>query len=380
MKKKSLKTEYPLVAAEWHPTKNGTLKPEDVTAGSGKKVWWLCSRCGNEWEATVYNRSRGNGCPYCSGRRVIPGETDLQTLRPDIAAEWHPTLNKTLIPLDVSANSHQKVWWLCQKCKEEWLASPNSRSQGHGCPKCSLSRIKAGIRSFASEFPDLAAEWHPTLNNVLKPNKVGSSSRKNVWWLCRKCGSAWQTTPAKRSKGQGCPYCSGRRVIPGETDLQTLRPDIAAEWDRSKNKLRPTEVSVSSAEKVYWICPIGHSYEAAVFSRTRGTGCPYCSGKKVLPGFNDLATLFPRISAEWDKEKNGDLTPADVTAHSSKRVWWYCPNCGREWQTTVATRTGSGKDLGCKCSGKRKSGREKEVDEKKVRELFKPLENDECPD
>ena len=374
MEKKNLKTEYPQIAKERHPSKNGSLTADMVTPGSGKKVWWLCSQCGSEWEAAVYNRTRGNGCPYCSGRNVIQGRTDLQTLRPDLAAEWHPTLNRELTPQDVSPNSHKKIWWECSVCGNEWQSSPNSRSQGHGCPVCSQRKEKREFKSLAKTYPNVAAEWHPTLNNVISPKRISPSSRKKYWWLCKVCGGEWQASPAKRTKGTGCPFCSGRKVIPGKTDLQTLRPDIAKEWDQNKNKLQPSKVGANSAEKVFWICPKGHSYQAAVFSRTRGTGCPYCAGKKILQGFNDLATLFPGIASEWHPTKNGDLTAADVTAHSNKRVWWFCNKCGKEWQTTVSTRTYSGKDRGCQCRGSKKNYIDKVVDEKKIRELFKPKE------
>ena len=65
----NLLNNYPEVAAQWHPTKNGDKKPEDFTPGSGKKAWWECGR-GHEWEATINNRTKGNGCPYCSGRKA----------------------------------------------------------------------------------------------------------------------------------------------------------------------------------------------------------------------------------------------------------------------------------------------------------------------
>lgn len=114
-----LATKRPDLAAEWHPTKNGDLKPEDVTYGSGKKVWWLCS-CGHEWEAAINNRVKGNGCPYCSNRILMKGLNDLASVRPDLAAEWHPTKNGGLKPEDVTAGSSKKVWWKCKVCGHSW--------------------------------------------------------------------------------------------------------------------------------------------------------------------------------------------------------------------------------------------------------------------
>jgi hypothetical protein len=60
----------PSLAKEWHPTKNGTLTPQDVAPKSHKRVWWICEK-GHEWESAVAIRSRSRGCPYCVGRRIL---------------------------------------------------------------------------------------------------------------------------------------------------------------------------------------------------------------------------------------------------------------------------------------------------------------------
>lgn len=125
----------PKLAQEWHPTLNGVLKPTDVGPYSNKQVWWCCSG-GHEWKALVSNRSKGNGCPYCSGKRIIPGKTDLATLRPDLAAEWHPTRNGALNPTEISVHSNKNVYWRCKK-GHEWQAAVGLRTRGHTCPYCS---------------------------------------------------------------------------------------------------------------------------------------------------------------------------------------------------------------------------------------------------
>ena len=68
VKSKSLYEANPQLAAEWHPTKNGDLTPSDVAPSAARKVWWQCAK-GHEWESTINNRSKGNGCPCCAGKR-----------------------------------------------------------------------------------------------------------------------------------------------------------------------------------------------------------------------------------------------------------------------------------------------------------------------
>ena len=78
----------PNLVKEWNFKKNAKLLPEHVTANSAKKVWWLCEK-GHEYQATIANRSKGNGCPYCAGKLVTTGENDLKTLCPSLAEEWN---------------------------------------------------------------------------------------------------------------------------------------------------------------------------------------------------------------------------------------------------------------------------------------------------
>ena len=200
-----------------------------------------------------------------------------------------------------------------------------------------MANVKCQSNILASINPDIAAEWHPTKNEDLTPQNVTASSRKKVWWR-GKCGHEWQAVVYSRTEGKGCPVCSGRTVLAGFNDLATKIPELASEWHPAKNeKLTPQMITPFSTRKVWWLGKCGHEWQASVYCRTEGTGCPICAGKTVLSGFNDLGTINPKLAADWHPTKNGDLTPQDVTAFSRKMVWWLC-SCGHEWQTSVAYR------------------------------------------
>ena len=189
--------------------------------------------------------------------------------------------------------------------------------------------------SLASVHPELIPEWSER-NLPLTPDKITFGSNKRVWWKGA-CGHEWETSVKARSKGEKCPICSGARVIEGINDLATLKPLLAQEWSE-KNKLKPTEISVASHKKIIWKCKHGHEWEASVKSRTiNGTGCPYCSHNKVLAGFNDLASQYPDIAAEWS-DRNLPLLPTMVTAFANSKAWWKCKDCGNEWHTLISTR------------------------------------------
>lgn len=342
--------------AQWHPEKNGALTPRDLSYGSKRKVWWRCRR-GHAWQAMVYARADGSGCPYCAGKAAVPGETDLASLYPAIAAQWHPRKNGALTPDAVLPGSHKKVWWVCGQ-GHEWRAAVKSRVSGCGCPVCTNRTIALGENDLAATHPQLAAQWHPTQNGALTPRDVVAGTRRKVWWLCER-GHAWQASVASRAGGSGCPICSGKRVLPGENDLASLFPAIAAQWHPALNGgLRADAVSPCSNRKVWWQCEKGHAYQAAVGSRTvSGSGCPYCAGKKVMAGFNDLATLEPRVAAQWHPTLNGALTPEMVTASSHRKVWWLCPD-GHIWKAVIYSRAGP-KKCGCPvCAGRTSASRQ----------------------
>jgi hypothetical protein len=141
--------------------------------------------------------------------------------------------------------------------------------------------------------------------------------------------------------------------------LEVKCTDILALWDYEKNEgISPGDVSLHTKKKVWWKCDKGHSWQALIFSRTRenGVGCPYCTGKKVLPGFNDLATLKPKVAEEWYEPLNEGLRPEDVTLGSNRKVWWQCRD-GHVWRAAIYSRTRK-KSAGCPvCTGKVKQNK-----------------------
>ena len=336
-----LATVNPELAAQWHPTENGDLLPQDVTENSNRKIWWQCDK-GHKWQTAVYHRSKGSGCPICSGHKVLLGYNDLATVNPKLAAEWNFTKNVDLTPSDVTCGSDKKAWWKCSK-GHEWDATIQSRNAGCGCPYCAGQKVLEGFNDLATVNPELASEWHPTLNGDLAPQNVVSGNNQKAWWM-GKCGHEWEAAIQSRHSGVGCPYCAGKKLLVGFNDLATRNPALAAEWHPTKNgELTPKDVMPGTNKKVWWICKNGHEWENSISVRNSGNGCPFCTNQRVLPGYNDLATLNPKLALEWHPTKNGDLTPSDFVAGSNKKAWWICSK-GHEWEAVISRRN---KGAGC---------------------------------
>lgn len=193
---------------------------------------------------------------------------------------------------------------------------------------------------------ELLAEWDCEKNYPLTPKDVSAKSGKKAWWK-DSLGHSWNAQIASRSAGNGCPYCSNQKILYGFNDLKTIKPELAGEWDYSKNvDISPSEVAACSNKVVWWKCTKGHKWQSSINNRSkRGDGCPFCSGKRVLKGFNDLQTINPEVASQWNYKRNVGLSPSDLTVNSGKKVWWICDK-GHEWQAVVDSRAGKRK-TGC---------------------------------
>ena len=272
----------PKLALEWHPTKNNDLTPADVTEFSGNKVWWKCDKGDDhEWTQSVSNRTKGSGCPVCSGYKLVESNS-LSVINPKLAKEWHSNRNGDFTAKDTIAGSKKKVWWKCDKGDDhEWEATIDQRIRGRGCPICrGLKVVKSN--SLATLNPKLANEWHPTKNGDLNPSNVPIKTVRKVWWKCDKgFDHEWVASISNRSNGVNCPICSGHEVVKSNS-LATLNPKLALEWHPTKNNdLTPNDVTEYSGKKVWWKCNkgTGHEWNTYIGNRSgsRMDGCPFCT-------------------------------------------------------------------------------------------------------
>jgi len=273
----------PDLALQWHPEKNGDLRPSDISVKSTKKIWWVCENDATHvWPAAVISRSR-HGCPICINRSVV-NERSLATVQPDIAAEFHPTKNGDLTASQLAPSSYKKVWWQCPKDpSHEWFTSCAKRtSHRTGCPHCCSLKYPRGTL-MKDVAPHLVAEFHPTLNPLdINTDTISYGSQKIVWWRCSADPlHVWPARISGRVRGMRCPYCS--KKLPSATNnLETIFPNIAAEWHHKKNKdVLPSMVPPSSIRKFWFKCKdCGHVWRTSLSTRWAGHGCPDCAVRR----------------------------------------------------------------------------------------------------
>lgn len=254
--------------------------------------------------------------------------------------QWDREMNNEYTPDDFSYGSTKRIYWRCEK-GHIWNVSINNRTsvEQSNCPFCSGKKLSKGYNDLETLYPNVAKEWDYELNDKIPSEYFGSSNYK-VHWICVK-GHRYEAkiNDRTKSRGTGCPYCAGNKILIGYNDLKTLFPQFEKEWDYKKNNRHIESVSPHSGYKAWWICHNNHSYAARVSDRTKtkGTGCPYCSGRKVLQGYNDISYLFPNIAEEWDYEKNYPLTPDNVTKGKKEKFWWKC-KYNHSWKATLSSR------------------------------------------
>jgi hypothetical protein len=285
-----LASTHPRLVAEFDLHLNVGLEFGALKVSSGEPVAWHCSS-GHRWVSSPKARSRTqrSRCPVCSPHRR-PVETLIEC-HPQLAAQWDHARNGSLTAAHVSPGSNLAVWWRCDRSADHsWEASVVSRSVlGNGCPMCSGLRATARS-SLAAVAPALAAEWDTERNGQLSPGGVTAASGREVWWRCPIVPThRWKAAVFARARGNGCPFCSGRRVTPERCLL--AYPHLVAELEPD-NELTASQINAGSHMRAQWRCSRGHRWQAEVVSRTRcGARCPRCTGSQ--------RSMMERAVAGW---------------------------------------------------------------------------------
>ncbi len=209
--KKSLASVSPELLDEWDYEKNQGLSPYKISANSNYKVFWKCKKCNYSWQSSIDHRRQGYGCARCAGQIVWKGHNDFATKCSELLYLWNYKKNYVL-PTEVTANAHKKLWWICNKCGGEWQTYVYNISSGHGCPFCSGRILKTGYNDLDTRYPSIANEWNYNKNVKLKPNEVLPGSKIKVWWICQKCNFEWQAAIYSRVNGRGCPKCAKKKI------------------------------------------------------------------------------------------------------------------------------------------------------------------------
>ena len=333
-KEKQYVSDNARLMAEWNWEKNNELgfDPHKISYGSEKKAWWACKR-GHLWSAAVYSRVAGVGCPHCA--------KELQSSFPEKAVYFY--IKKIFRDAIANYRSNQL----------------NTFELDIFIPSLQIGVEYDGDRWHRSSEKDLqknklCSQMGIVLIRIREPNCPILLDNLSICILRESKKTGLETTIKtlleKLSDISNIDFPIDVDLERDNTAILELltsaekensvylqKPSLLDEWDYDKNgTLSPNMVTTGSDKKVWWVCNLGHSYQATVSARTSGKGCPICSGKRVLKGFNDFESRCPELIKSWDFTKN-DIKPDMVAYGSDKKFWWTCEN-GHSYQCSINNR------------------------------------------
>lgn len=337
-----LATVHPELLSEWDYEKNSALGlyPDKVSYASHRKVWWKCSE-GHSWEAGLSDRSRGNKCPYCSGKKVLVGYNDFMSRFPDAARYWHPTKNGDLQPDMFTWCSGKWVWWLCPICGHEWQAPISHRtSRKHGCPKCnsvhSTSFSEQATFYYVKQYFDDALNRHNLTD-------VNGSFEVDIYLPLKQIAVEYDGIYYHKNKSE--------KDKAKEVRLHHLKVTLYRILEARENKIEGNFIYYDFYHNYYENLNWAIASLLQLLSVDSNTDTTFSSidveadEVKISQIFytaeieNSLASCFPELLSEWNYERNGSLLPTMVKPFSDRKVWWKCKKCGHEWLSTVGNRS-----------------------------------------
>lgn len=292
-----LATLHPETVPYWHPTKNAKLTPAHFIATSQLDVWWA-KPCGHEYKRSITEEVTEQNCLVCES---------FAMKHPDLVKEWNYRSNKGLDPYTLPMSHHKKVGWRCQK-GHEFQATIKHRLAHPTCPIC--QEIQTGkldanhvYPNLQSEFPLLAAQWHPTKNGELTPTTVRPSSNRKVWWRCEH-GHEWEESAAYRQRSPKCPFCQS---------LAFKNPTIAKLWHPTKNEsLTPWDVRSGSKKEAWWQCLCGYEWKYEIGKQNHSKSCLSCG--------QPFETITPQSLLEPSTEENEQIIIVETTSLLEEQV------------------------------------------------------------
>ena len=272
----------PELQSQWDHEKNAHLGSSVIKPQSNRKVYWTCEKCPDghrhRWEAKVQHRSNGRSCPFCSGHKVCP-HNSLPSTAPQVAMEWDAAKNPGS-PHDYTASSNHRVHWFCDKCNQGWQTRICDRVKDKtGCPHCASTKQRRRLPTVTASSSSAKQYWDSQRNakQGLDPDQITIGSGQKANFICNLCPKSqphtWTAVVSHVFRGRGCPCCSGHKVRKCNS-LQTLRPDLAAEWCYALNEGTPNDYTAQSHVKMWWHNDKRGKWNKSINARYMSTHAP----------------------------------------------------------------------------------------------------------
>lgn len=337
-----LATTNPESLIEWDYDKNA-IRPEEITAGSNKKVWWLCQKYKHSWSSAPVSRVVGGfGCPVCSGHRIEKGFNDLETLFPEIAKEWDYDKNEKT-PDSVAAGTRTKAWWKCKK-GHSWQASIVSRTSLHtGCPICAKPTQSSNSEKIVTVY---LSKYFDDIKTNYKPNWL-DKHELDIYIPSIKVAIEYDGGHFHNDVSRD--IWKDERCIENNVDLIRIRDSYCPNYDYKVKVIHTDKTTGSYLELekpiIELFSYLNDKYHLNIFADINIERDIQYLLSKIDQRKIEKSVYNSNVIDEWDWNKN-KINPKDLSQGNCKiKVWWKCKKCGFEWSAAPGTRIG----LGCGC-------------------------------
>ena len=324
---------------QWDYEKNYPYTPNDFTHGSSEKVWWKCEK-GHSFEQRIANRTiKQSNCPYCSNQKLLVGYNDFATMNPDLLKEWDNEKNTNIKLSEVMSGSREKVWWKCSK-GHSYQATLNHRTSPNstGCPIC----LKGRQTSFAEQavFYYVKKEFPDAINgakNIIGPKFELDIFIPSINTAIEYDGEAWHgenTLEREQRKYKMCQAKNIRLIRLKEAELQLGTE--SCDYSFTYEKLYEDNLPIAIYDLIKFLTFKMHFQMNIDIDINRDRN--EILRNMQIDKKDSILITHPEIAAEWHPTLNGDMSPSNFTKGSRHKMWWICPVCNNEYQSTISHR------------------------------------------
>lgn len=347
----------------------GTYKTKEITIdGKNKKgndiyIRVKCPYCNTEYDVTLSSFKKGINCTKCCNKYENSFAYYIQIeIKENLNKYWDWEKNE-LNPYCISKCSNKKIWIKCTKVDYHgsYEVICSHFTDGSRCPYCNpFASHKVHPKDSFGQWgidnidPNFVEKYWSDKNSI-NPFSIAPRSNKKVWIKCQEKDyhGDYLVSCDKFISGERCPYCASRKIHPKDSFAQHhinhTDKDFLVKYWSDKNTVDPFTIAPHSHKKVWIKCvnkDYHEDYKTTCHSYTNFPVCPLCSctGGKTHPK-DSFGSLYPKYVKLWsDKNK---ISPYEVAISSCHKYWFYCEDCGQEFQTMIRTITKNGRSMKC---------------------------------
>ena len=344
-------TELPDLINYWDYNKNSKLNIETLTVTSKNIINWKCPSCSYEWRASVSKaykqfKNMSRICPVCDlGDVLVKERNSIYKRFPNFIKyinfhhENFETIREEI--LNLSFSSKRLFHFKCPTCFTSWIDVADSsrlmKKSKNTIVHTDCNKYNHFV-PYTKAYPNLGRIYLAGGENKVEFEKLRLDENVTLpkKWRCDKCGHSFKMSLDRlisriKRDGYYCTECKATFDTPIQAKNSPLGYTDSNLVDELVSKhIKKNMIDSLSNIVATWKCSkCSGKYDCSVVKRHQ-EGCPYCSNKQMLKGFNTLQETHSYLEKFWDEGNSTKLS--DYWSKSTEAINWSCPCCGIHFQ------------------------------------------------